>query len=101
MAKVSTVAKNDRRKAMVAKGESKRAEIRAKLVDPEISEEEFYSLQKKLQKMPRDTSRIRVRNRCSVTGRPRGYYRKFRISRIHLRELGHQGLIPGVTKSSW
>ena len=56
---------------------------------------------KKLQKMPRDTSRIRVRNRCELTGRPRGYYRDFKLSRIKFRELAHQGMIPGVTKASW
>lgn len=101
MAKVSAIAKNNRRKKMVAKGEAKRAELRAKLLDENLTEEEFYTLQKKLQKMPRDTSRIRVRNRCEVTGRPRGYYRDFQLCRIQLRELAHRGMIPGVTKSSW
>lgn len=101
MAKVSAIAKNNRRKKMAEKGETKRAELRAKLLDENLTEEEFVALQKKLQKMPRDTSRIRVRNRCEVTGRPRGYYRDFQLSRIKLRELAHQGMIPGVTKSSW
>ena len=101
MAKVSAIAKNNRRKKMAEKGEVKRAELRAKLLDENLTEEEFVALQKKLQKMPRDTSRIRVRNRCEVTGRPRGYYRDFQLSRIKLRELAHQGMIPGVTKSSW
>jgi small subunit ribosomal protein S14 len=101
MAKVSAIAKNNRRKKMAEKGEAKRAELRAKLLDENLTEEEFVALQKKLQKMPRDTSRIRVRNRCEVTGRPRGYYRDFQLSRIKLRELAHQGMIPGVTKSSW
>ena len=101
MAKISAIAKNNRRSKLSDKYESKRAEIRAKLQDPELGEEEFFALQKKLQKMPRDTSRVRVRNRCSVTGRPRGYYRDFKMSRIQLRQLAHKGLIPGVTKSSW
>jgi small subunit ribosomal protein S14 len=101
MAKVSAIAKNNRRKKMAEKGETKRAELRTKLLDENLTEEEFVALQKKLQKMPRDTSRIRVRNRCEVTGRPRGYYRDFQLSRIKLRELAHQGMIPGVTKSSW
>lgn len=101
MAKISAIAKNNRRKKMSAKGESKRAVLRKELLNPSLSEEERLALMKKLQKMPRDTSRIRVRNRCEVTGRPRGYYRDFQLCRIQLRELGHQGLIPGLTKSSW
>jgi small subunit ribosomal protein S14 len=101
MAKLSSIVKNNRRKKLSEKGESKRAELRAKLQDSNISEEEFVTLQRKLQKMPRDTSRIRVRNRCEVTGRSRGYYRDFKLCRNKLRELAHQGLIPGVTKSSW
>ena len=101
MAKVSSIAKNNRRIEMSKKGEAKRAELRQIICNPEATEEEVVTAQKKLQEMPRDTSRIRVRNRCEVTGRPRGYYRDFRMSRIHLRELAHQGLIPGVTKSSW
>lgn len=101
MAKTSAVAKNNRRRAMADKGEAKRAEIRAKISSPETSGDEKLELQKKLQKLPRDTSRIRVRNRCELSGRPRGVYRDFRLSRIKFRELAHQGLIPGVTKSSW
>jgi small subunit ribosomal protein S14 len=101
MAKVSSIAKNNRRKKMVANGEAKRAELRAKIIDDTLSGEERDAAQKKLQKMPRDTSRIRVRNRCEVTGRPRGVYREFQLSRITFRELAHQGMIPGVTKASW
>lgn len=101
MAKLSAIAKNNRRKKMAAKGEAKRAELRKALVNPDLSEEERMTLSKKLQKMPRDTSRIRVRNRCELTGRPRGYYRDFRLSRIQLRELAHRGMIPGITKASW
>src|SRR5690554_2964119 len=101
MAKISAIAKNNRRRAMAEKGEAKRAEIRAKISNPETGDEERLELQKKLQKLPRDTSRVRVRNRCELTGRPRGYYRDFKLSRITFRELAHRGLIPGVTKSSW
>ncbi|MEX0798467.1 MAG: 30S ribosomal protein S14 [Bacteriovoracaceae bacterium] len=101
MAKTSSIAKNNRRKQMAAKGEAKRAELRAKISNPETSDEERMDFQKKLQKLPRDTSRIRVRNRCELTGRPRAVYRDFKLSRIKFRELAHQGLIPGVTKSSW
>ena len=101
MAKISAVVKNNRRRAMAEKGEAKRAEIRAQISNPETGDAERLELQKKLQKLPRDTSRIRVRNRCELTGRPRGVYRTFRLSRIKFRELAHQGLIPGVTKSSW
>jgi small subunit ribosomal protein S14 len=101
MAKVSAIAKNNRRREMAEKGEAKRAELRAKIMSEDISVEERLELQKKLQKMPRDTSRIRVRNRCTLTGRPRAYYRDFGLSRIKLREMAHQGMIPGVTKASW
>tara|TARA_B100001971_G_scaffold214585_1_gene252831 strand:- start:44886 stop:45191 length:306 start_codon:yes stop_codon:yes gene_type:complete len=101
MAKVSAIAKNNRRKKLAEKGEAKRAELRAKIMSEDVSVEEKLELQKKLQKMPRDTSRIRVRNRCELTGRPRAYYRDFGLSRIKLREMAHQGMIPGVTKASW
>jgi small subunit ribosomal protein S14 len=101
MAKISSIAKNNRRKKMAAKGEPKRAALRKIIIDPNATDEEVIDAQKKLQKMPRDTSRIRVRNRCELTGRSRGYYRDFGISRIKLRELGHRGMLPGVTKSSW
>lgn len=101
MAKVSAIAKNNRRKDLAEKGEAKRAELRAKIMSEDVSVEEKLELQKKLQKMPRDTSRIRVRNRCELTGRPRAYYRDFGLSRIKLREMAHQGMIPGVTKASW
>ena len=101
MAKISAIAKNNRRRKLAEKGEAKRAELRQKISDPEITEEERLEAMKRLQKMPRDTSRIRVRNRCEVTGRPRAYYRDFRLSRITFRELAHRGMIPGVCKASW
>jgi small subunit ribosomal protein S14 len=101
MAKVSSVAKNNRRKKMVVKGEAKRAELRKVISDSNASDEDRDLAMMKLQKMPRDTSRIRVRNRCEVTGRPRGVYRDFQLSRITFRQLAHRGMIPGVTKASW
>ena len=101
MAKISAIAKNNRRRQLAEKGEAKRAELRKKISSADTSMTEKLELQKKLQKMPRDTSRIRVRNRCELTGRPRAYYRDFKISRIKFRELAHRGMIPGVTKASW
>ena len=101
MAKLSAIAKNNRRRKLAEKGEAKRAELRKIISDETKSDEERDGAMMKLQKMPRDTSRIRVRNRCEVTGRPRGVYRDFRMSRITFRELAHQGMIPGVTKASW
>lgn len=101
MAKISSIAKNNRRRKMSEKGEAKRAELRVLIANEDLDFDDRLALTKKLQKMPRDTSRIRVRNRCEVTGRPRGYYRDFKLSRITFRELAHKGMIPGVTKSSW
>ncbi len=101
MAKISSIAKNNRRRRMAEKGESKRAALRAIIIDESKTDEERDAAMIKLQKMPRDTSRIRVRNRCEVTGRPRAYYRDFKLSRISFRELAHRGMIPGVTKASW
>ena len=101
MAKISSIAKNNRRRKMAEKGEANRAALRAIITDETKSDEERDSAMMKLQKMPRDTSRIRVRNRCEITGRPRGVYRDFRMSRITFRELAHKGMIPGVTKASW
>mgnify|MGYP000250513464 FL=1 len=101
MAKLSAIAKNNRRRKMAEKGEAKRAELRKIIADETASDEDRDTAMMKLQKMPRDTSRIRVRNRCEITGRPRGVYRDFKLSRITFRELAHKGMIPGVTKASW
>lgn len=101
MAKLSAIVKNNRRRELAEKYEAKRAELRKIIASADASDEDRENAQVKLQKMPRDTSRIRVRNRCELTGRPRAYYRDFKLSRIALRELAHQGLIPGVTKASW
>jgi small subunit ribosomal protein S14 len=101
MAKISKVVKNEKRKKMVAAYAEKRAGLKKIINNPESTPEEVDVAVIKLQKIPRNASPIRVRNRCSQTGRPRGYLRKFGISRVALRELALQGQIPGVTKSSW
>tara|TARA_B100000989_G_scaffold57726_1_gene39215 strand:- start:208 stop:513 length:306 start_codon:yes stop_codon:yes gene_type:complete len=101
VAKNSAVLKNQRRAKLIKKYENKRAELKAIINDKERPIEERFDAQLKLNELPRNSSAVRYRNRCDVTGRPRGYYRKFRLSRNQLRELGSFGLIPGLTKSSW
>lgn len=101
MAKKSAIQRNLNREKLIAKYEKKRKEFKAILNDPETSDEAFYEAQAKLTKLPKNSSPVRARNRCSVTGRPRGYIRKFGLSRITFRELATQGKIPGVIKSSW
>ena len=101
MAKISKVVKNNKRKKLVSQYAERRAALKKIINNPNSSVEEVDAAQMKLQKIPRDASPIRVRNRCSQTGRPRGYLRKFGISRVALRELALQGQIPGVVKSSW
>ena len=86
---------------MIEKYASKRKELKAILAHPETSDEEFYKAQDKLTKLPKNSSPVRFRNRCSITGRSRAFIRKFGLSRITFRELATQGKIPGVTKSSW
>lgn len=101
MATKGKVASNERRKALTQKYASKRTELKAALKNPEISFEEQMEVLGKLQRLPRNASKVRIRNRCVLSGRPRGYYRKFGLSRIALRELGLRGEVPGLTKSSW
>ena len=101
MAKISKVVKNERRKEKVKLWSARRAEAKKIINNPKSTVEEVDAAVINLQKMPRDGSPIRVRNRCSQTGRSRGYLRKFGISRIALRELALEGQIPGVVKSSW
>lgn len=101
MAKISKVVKNEKRKKMVAKYAAKRKALKKIINNPNSTPEEVDEAVLKLQKLPRDASPVRVVNRCSQTGRPRGYLRKFGISRVALRELALQGQIPGVVKSSW
>ncbi|MBC2593310.1 30S ribosomal protein S14 [Ruficoccus amylovorans] len=101
MAKKSSIARNKKRERLVEKYAAKRAELKATLANPATTDEEFWEAQRKLSKLPRNSSPIRVRNRCNVTGRPRAYIRKYGLSRITFRELASHGHIPGVTKSSW
>lgn len=101
MAKTSSIEKNERRKKTVAKFAAQRAELKAILSNPQTTDEAFFDAQRKLAKLPRNASPIRVRNRCLITGRPRGYIGRFGLSRLTFRELALSGKIPGVTKSSW
>lgn len=101
MAKISKIVKNEKRKKIVSQYAERRAELKKIINNPQSSVEEVDEAVIKLQKLPRDASPSRVRNRCSQTGRTRGYLRKFGISRIALRELALEGQIPGVVKSSW
>ena len=101
MAKKSIIARDLKRRKMNAKYAAKRAELKAALINPAATDEEFYAAQKSLQKLPRNSSPTRIRNRCSLSGRPRAYIRKFGVSRITFRELALHGKIPGVIKSSW
>lgn len=101
MAKLSSINKNNRRRALSTKHYKARKELRAQSIDPKLSDDVRQAAFLKLQKMPRNGSPIRVVNRCLITGRPRGNLRKFGLSRIKFRELALTGKIPGVTKASW
>ena len=101
MAKLSSVNKNERRKKLVAKTASKYAKLKATANDKSVDETERLMARLKMAELPRNGNPTRIRNRCELTGRSRGFYRKFRLSRIMLREMGNKGLIPGLTKSSW
>jgi small subunit ribosomal protein S14 len=101
MAKTSAVEKNKRRREMVSQQATKRAALKATIMNQTLSIEERFKATLKLASLPRDGSKTRVRNRCEVSGRPRAYYRKLRMSRIALRELGNFGKVPGIVKSSW
>ena len=101
MAKLSAVNKNNRRIKLSNKFYKKREKLKKIIMDKKIPLEERFKAQQKLSKMPRNSAKNRVMNRCQITGRPHGVYRKLKISRIALRDLGLSGLIPGMTKSSW
>ena len=101
MAKLSAVNKNNRRIKLSKKYLKKRKELKKIIMNKKLSLEERFKAQQKLSKMPRNSARIRVRNRCEITGRPHGVYRKLKISRIALRKLTLEGKIPGMVKSSW
>ena len=101
MAKTSSVEKNNRRRKLADQYAAKREALKAIIMDQSKPMEERFRAQLKLAALPRNSAKIRIRNRCEVTGRPRAYYRKLKVSRIALRELGNHGQIPGMVKSSW
>lgn len=101
MAKLSMINRDLKRKALANKYLAKRQELKAKIIDPKSSDEERHEAVVALQKLPRDSARTRQRNRCGLTGRPRGYYRKFGLSRSELRKLMMKGEVPGILKASW
>jgi len=101
MAKLSSINKNNRRIKLSDKFLKKRKALKKIIMDKKISLEERFKAQQKLSKLPRNSAKVRVMNRCQITGRPHGVYRKLKISRIALRKLGLEGKIPGMVKSSW
>jgi small subunit ribosomal protein S14 len=101
MAKTSSVDKNRKRTALVKRLAPKRARLKALAADKSLPPEERFNARLKLAEMPRNSSSTRIRNRCELSGRPRAYYRKFKLSRLAFRDLASQGQIPGVVKSSW
>lgn len=101
MAKVSMVQREIKREKMVKKYAAKRKELKAIVLNPHVSDEERAEAQEKLQRIPRNASPVRQRNRCNLSGRPRGYYRKFGLARNKLRQAAMNGEIPGLVKSSW
>jgi small subunit ribosomal protein S14 len=101
MAKTGMIERNNRRKRLSARDAAKRLALKEIANDRSLPMEERFAARLKLAQLPRNGSPTRIRNRCEVTGRPRGFYRKLKMSRIALRELGNEGLIPGLVKSSW
>jgi small subunit ribosomal protein S14 len=101
MAKLSSINKNERRKMLVKKYASKYAKLKAIAANTSLDETERLMARLKMAELPRNGNPTRIRNRCEVTGRPRAYYRKFRLARVMLRDLALRGMIPGVVKSSW
>ena len=101
MAKMSAINKNNRRIKLSDKLYKKRMNLKKIIMDKKLSLEERFKAQQKLSKLPRNSAKVRVMNRCQITGRPHGVYRKLKISRIAIRQLGLEGKIPGMVKSSW
>ena len=101
MAKKSSIEKNNRRARMAKQFAGKRAKLKAMAVDDRLSPEDRFNARLKLADLPRNSSPTRIRNRCAITGRPRAVYRKFKLSRIAMRDLASSGALPGVVKSSW
>lgn len=101
MAKKSSIEKDKRRRRMAKKFSGRRSRLKAIAMDKTMPMEERFAASLKLAELPRNSSRTRIHNRCEISGRPKAYYRKLKMSRIALRELGNKGLIPGLVKSSW
>lgn len=101
MAKTSIINREEKRRQLVKKFAAKRAELKASMMDLALSEEDRVAARAKFNALPRDSSPTRLRNRCNLTGRPRGYFRKFGLCRNKIREIAMRGDIPGVTKASW
>ena len=101
MAKTSSINRNEKRRKMTKSAEAKRKRLKAVIANKATPMEERFNAVLKLAEMPRNSSKVRIKNRCEVTGRPRSFYRKLKMSRIALRELANLGMIPGMVKSSW
>ena len=101
MAKTSSIEKNKRRARLAKQYAGRRAKLKKIAMDKTVTMEERFAATLKLAELPRNSAKVRIRNRCEVTGRPRAYYRKMKMSRIAMRDLGSKGLIPGLVKSSW
>ena len=101
MAKKGTIENNNKRARVVARKAAKRSQLKELAGDRDLPAEERFAARLKLAEMPRNSSKTRLRNRCELSGRPRGFYRRFKLSRVALRDLGSRGQIPGLTKSSW
>ncbi|MCF8476005.1 MAG: 30S ribosomal protein S14 [Pseudolabrys sp.] len=101
MAKKSSIEKNNRRRRMTKQFAARRAKLKAIVSDKDLPMEDRFAATLKLAELPRNSSATRIHNRCELTGRPHAYYRKHRLSRIAIRDLGNKGLIPGLVKSSW
>ena len=101
MAKTSSIEKNKRRARLAKQYAGRRAKLKKIAMDKTVTMEERFAATLKLAELPRNSAKVRVRNRCEITGRPRAYYRKMKMSRIAMRDLGSKGLIPGLVKSSW
>jgi small subunit ribosomal protein S14 len=101
MAKASAVERDLKRRRLVKSNANKRAALKAVIKNKEASPEEKFEAVLKLAELPRNSSKVRLRNRCALTGRPRGHHRKFKLSRVAVRDLASRGELPGITKSSW
>jgi small subunit ribosomal protein S14 len=101
MAKLSSIQRNKKRRKLVKRFAAKRAQLKALVMNQQLTMEDRFAAQMKLNKLPRNSSPVRIHNRCEMSGRPRGFYRKFKLSRIALRDLASSGQIPGMVKASW